>query len=398
MRAIDDSNAESSCEGDDYELDMEDDDDLTAVKRRLRDNDTPSLPPESPPPLPHQPFSDIPPPLPTLRTDRATQYSGATTPIGLHSQATMTTTTATQVSMTTRIPLQYLQQLQCSVDSHSQTVSSDISPRSHFLTFGDDAIYQQQTPDSGAVSDIYSGGSIPPDGGHQLSPSPPAEGIRSDTEIDGDNEIIQENQVSSTQNNDDSQTEERLKECEEAWPVVCTQASHMRIANRGIPSCPNCQCSLVHYSIIPKERSQLTSTTFSNIKGGIMNTSEQAQLNLHINETMSRAMQFHIDTLDKDGPGFIFIMTDTVQGFLPWSADQRYKIASSRQPERWLREFRNRNIDIDLIWQVKVRNHLLALREVHTHLQRCHLHSNWFKCSLSRIMDIISRIVRKYRI
>ncbi len=113
--------------------------------------------------------------------------------------------------------------------------------------------------------------------------------------------------------------------------------------------------------------------------------------------TTTPAMEINIDTLDREGPGFIFIMTDSIEHCLPWSTEHRYKIASSRQPERCLLEFRMRNVDIELIWQVKVDSHLKAVHEIQEQLNQYNLHSNWFKCSLSVIMEAVSKVVRRYK-
>ena len=109
-------------------------------------------------------------------------------------------------------------------------------------------------------------------------------------------------------------------------------------------------------------------------------------------------MEYTFETLVQDGPGFIFILTDSTHSTLSWSVEHCYKIASSRQPERCLTEFKSRNIEVDLIWKVKVGHHLQAVSEVHDKLDKYNLHSNWFKCSLSIIMDIVSKIVRQYKL
>ena len=164
----------------------------------------------------------------------------------------------------------------------------------------------------------------------------------------------------------------------------CTLANSdvFQLDNNGLPVKALCTCTLAHYSYIRQ-----------------LKEAEHAEDNcdLYFSDTNNRAMEINIDTLDKDGPGFIFIMTDSLRECMPWSAESRYKVASSRKPERCLLEFRSRNVDIDLIWQVKVEHHIIAVKEVHLTLCKYNLHSNWFRCSLSEIMEAIAKVIKKYK-
>ena len=153
-----------------------------------------------------------------------------------------------------------------------------------------------------------------------------------------------------------------------------------------------CTCSLAHYSYIRKKSTKTT----KDVKLPDLPQTMTCN-NIYTSTSMTRAMEFDLETLDRQGPGFIFIMTDSIANCLPWSSEHRYKIASSRQPDRYVLEFRTRNIDIDLIWQVKVKQHMKAVREIHSMLTAYNLHSNWFKCSLSLIMDTVSRVVKHYK-
>ena len=159
----------------------------------------------------------------------------------------------------------------------------------------------------------------------------------------------------------------------------CTLATRdvFKVDKDGLPVKSQCTCTLAHYSYIRQLR--------------------EAEETFHHTESPDRALEINVDTLDKDGPGFIFIMTDSLRECMPWSAESRYKVASSRRPERCLLEFRSRNVDIDLIWQVKVEHHVMAVREVHKTLTKYNLHSNWFRCSLSEIMEAISKVIKKYK-
>ena len=324
--------------------------------------------------------------------------------------------------------------MQCSLDSAPP--SSEISPRSHHhLSFSDDP-FHQQTPDSGAVSDIYS---LPPSDPMDTADAGSPYKLRTEQVVTGDyqqHKLPVSTADSHTQTArsdtcslppakhiDDSisnssaykvspQNEELVSICHHQGLPVCTTESHIQMARSGIPSCPSCRCSVVHYSVIPKptatvgnpqptgitSTSNATTTKCNSSGQRQMRTTKQETLGLFLSDVPVSAMDFHMETLDREGPGYIFIMTDSTQNFLPWSTEYRYKIASSRQPERWLAEFRNRDIDMELVWQVKVRSHLRALTEVHLKLIGCKLHSDWFKCSLSMVMDTISRVVRKYKI
>ena len=145
-----------------------------------------------------------------------------------------------------------------------------------------------------------------------------------------------------------------------------------------------CTCAINHYSLIHHS-------------GGDDTFDEDDKCAVCKLATKSKAMELNFDTLDRDGPGFIYVMTDSYHKYLPWSGEHRYKVASSRQPEKCLTEFKSRNIEIDLIWQVKVQCHLRAIKEVHSCLSDYTIQSNWFKCPLSVIMDIVSKIAKKYR-
>ena len=164
----------------------------------------------------------------------------------------------------------------------------------------------------------------------------------------------------------------------------CTLANRdvFKVDKEGLPVKSLCTCTLAHYSYI------------SQLKHVEENHQEYGDL---YRVTNDRALEINVDTLDKDGPGFIFIMTDSLRECMPWSAESRYKVASSRKPERCLLEFRSRNVDIDLIWQVKVEHHIMAVKEVHQTLRRYTLRSNWFRCSLSEIMEAISKVIKKYK-
>lgn len=156
--------------------------------------------------------------------------------------------------------------------------------------------------------------------------------------------------------------------------------------SKGLPVCDNCSCAFIHYSY----RRNLVETENSK--------NEKIDEDLCIKDECERAMELNFDTLDKDGPGFIFILTDSKHSTLSWSVEHCYKLASSRQPERCVTEFRGQNIDVDLIWKVKVRRHLEAIGEVHAHLSKHNIHSDWFKCSLSTIMEVVSKTVRQYKV
>ena len=157
----------------------------------------------------------------------------------------------------------------------------------------------------------------------------------------------------------------------------------------GLPMCAECRCTIAHYSY------QSKSKPIDHIGFSLSNYCDVVFC-----DSALKAMEFNIDTLDKEGPGFIFVMTEALGGDkqLPWSTEQRYKIASSRQPDRWILEFKSRNIGVDVVWQIRVQNHIKAVREVHSSLQQYNLHTNWFRCSLSVIIENVLNIASKYRV
>ena len=155
----------------------------------------------------------------------------------------------------------------------------------------------------------------------------------------------------------------------------------------GFPVCAECKCTIAHYSYTKPKPIDHLGYSLSNY------------CDVVFCDSALKAMEFNIDTLDKEGPGFIFVMTESLgDKQLPWSTEQRYKIASSRQPDRWILEFKSRNIEVDVVWQIRVQNHIKAVREVHSSLQQYNLHSNWFRCSLAIIIENVLNIASKYRV
>ena len=156
----------------------------------------------------------------------------------------------------------------------------------------------------------------------------------------------------------------------------------------GLPVCAECKCTIAHYSY------QSRIKPIDHIGYSLSNYCDVVFC-----DSALKAMEFNIDTLDKEGPGFIFVMTEALgDKQLPWSTEQRYKIASSRQPDRWILEFKSRNIEVDVVWQIRVQNHIKAVREVHSSLQQYNLHTNWFGCSLAVIIENVLNIASKYRV
>ena len=117
---------------------------------------------------------------------------------------------------------------------------------------------------------------------------------------------------------------------------------------------------------------------------------------LRITDTIVCAMPLNLETLKHDGPGFMFVMTDTTDDDTSWAIEHRYKIASSRQPNRWLTEFHTRNVAIEIVWRVKVGRHLEAMKEVYKNLTHFHVHANWFQCSLGTLIEELSEVAHKY--
>ncbi len=193
--------------------------------------------------------------------------------------------------------------------------------------------------------------------------------------------------------------------------TLTTQSSpdFNHLSKSGLPICPKCTCKLTHFSLLNfgnhKDIGSVGDRTDDGEDGddeseGHHHSNDQNDnyCDLYtLSESTLRAMEYAFETLDRDGPGFIFIMTDCIKQCLPWSLNCRYKISSSRQPERCLMEFRSRDIEIELIWQVHVQYHLSAVREVQGILMRYNLHTNWFKCPLSMIVETVATIAKKYK-
>ena len=320
-------------------------------------------------------------------------------------------------------------------------MSTDLSPLSRGGGgFSSDDASQQQTPDSGAVSDIYS---IPHSSHHHrhdvTSDTVNDDDTRTYVNAADDDELAHmERDIKLTSwlmaNNTDTVKRKHLTDTAketssaaneavtnvntsidaggETLSVPCTEAAHINVLNSGLPSCPNCQCTLAYYELLDQHQSlerralrngEHTSTSSDDYKRQVSLHSIKQTLLLRGRSSSAAvaAMQLYLDTLNRDCPGCLCIITVDSSGgahdFSPWSPHQRYKVASSRNPQRWLAEFRARRIDVDIIWQVKVKQHLKACREVHEHLDQYHVLSNWFECSLSTIMEAMSTVVRKYR-
>lgn len=110
-----------------------------------------------------------------------------------------------------------------------------------------------------------------------------------------------------------------------------------------------------------------------------------------------RALEYTLETLDRDGPGYLFILTDSEDRPVTWSNEKRFRVASSNRPELCLAAYRSRNIDVDLLWQVKVSHHNKMAVDVQIVLEKHRLHSNWFKCRLSTIMETVYAIMSRYQ-
>ncbi|KAK2150581.1 hypothetical protein LSH36_399g02025 [Paralvinella palmiformis] len=164
-----------------------------------------------------------------------------------------------------------------------------------------------------------------------------------------------------------------------------------------------CTCSVAHYSYAEKPKAGHHRNHFASPRNlpQLDVDADERFYDVYFGDTLTCATMMRLDlaNLDRDGPGFVFIMTDSIADCLPWSSEHRYRISSSRQSDRCPVDIRRaaRRVDVDLIWQVKVKQHIKAVREIHSHLTDYNLHSNWFKCSLSLIMDTVSRVVKRYK-
>ena len=119
---------------------------------------------------------------------------------------------------------------------------------------------------------------------------------------------------------------------------------------------------------------------------------------LRIPDSIACSMPLNLETLKHDGPGYMFVMTHpTSNDGDSWAVEHRYKIASSRQPNRWLTEFHTRNVAIEIIWRVKVGRHLVAMREVYKNLAQYHVYANWFQCPLYTLVEQLSEVANKYK-
>ena len=119
---------------------------------------------------------------------------------------------------------------------------------------------------------------------------------------------------------------------------------------------------------------------------------------LRIPDTIVCSMPLNLETQTHDGPGYMFVMTDpSYNDGATWAVEHRYKIASSRQPNRWLTEFHTRNVAIEIIWRVKVGRHLEAMKEVYKNLTHFHVYANWFQCSLCTLIQQLSEVANKYK-
>ena len=119
---------------------------------------------------------------------------------------------------------------------------------------------------------------------------------------------------------------------------------------------------------------------------------------LRIPDSIVCSMPLNLETLKHDGPGYMFVMTrPTSNDGDSWAVEHRYKIASSRQPNRWLTEFHTRNVTIEIIWRVKVGRHLVAMKEVYKNLAQYHVYANWFQCPLATLVEQLSEVANKYK-
>lgn len=163
----------------------------------------------------------------------------------------------------------------------------------------------------------------------------------------------------------------------------------------GLPVCYECRCTIAHYSYSSQTKPlDHLGHTLSNY------------CDVVFSDSALKAMSFNIDTLDREGPGFIFVLAEnnddapgaTTGKMLPWTTAQRYKIASSRHPDRWVLELQSRDIELHVVWQIRVQNHVTAVREVYACLDAYNLHSNWFRCPLAVIIENVLNIASKYRV
>lgn len=144
----------------------------------------------------------------------------------------------------------------------------------------------------------------------------------------------------------------------------------------GLPICPNCTCKLAHTAV---------------------DDNDNNCIDLYLSQSWGPAMDVCINTLEKDGPGFIFVLTDCLTQCLPWNTSCRYKVTSSRQPQRSVMEFNKHKIETEVIWQIKVQHHISAVQEVHTNLITYKLQTSWYKCPLKVIVETVSKVAKKFR-
>lgn len=165
-----------------------------------------------------------------------------------------------------------------------------------------------------------------------------------------------------------------------------------------------CTCKLPHYASYPSSPALSTESCPSCGKdeedsGCHAATAAASARNQgqYYKDFIIRALEYTLETLDREGPGFLFILTDSEDGPVTWSNEKRFRVASSNRPELCLAAYRSRNIDVNLLWQVKVSHHSKMAADVQTVLEKHRLHSNWFRCRLSVVMETVYAVMSRYQ-
>lgn len=98
---------------------------------------------------------------------------------------------------------------------------------------------------------------------------------------------------------------------------------------------------------------------------------------------------------ESDNPGHIYVLTEAGhRNYFSCSSNVLYKVLATCQKEKWLLEYFSPRLHVDVVWKVSVARHLTALKVITEHLKPYWLHSNWYKCSLNKIIDVITCHVR----
>ena len=240
----------------------------------------------------------------------------------------------------------------------------------------------RHTPDSGAVSDIYTGNAS---SASHVTSSPFAQLSPRDIDDDDINYVIPTHGSCDVRNRGSShfpsladsvvmtsertcQVEVDTFEGEGSGSSECSEDDHMSVASRGLPWCPDCQCKLSLYQLITRslERKQ---------------QQQQMTSRNHVSSSTS---------------GFLFIVADSSATSRQNSDSQNFRIASSRDTHDYT--LNNHVIGGDLVFRAKVKQPVEACRVLQASVAEFGVGGGWYRCALRTIVNRATSAARQFTV